>query len=358
MRIFVSDYGATPEAGGVFSVLADFYHDVLHDDRGNEWIFLLAGKYFQTSNNVKIITRSDLKNSRLKKLWFELFNGRHFINHYHPDAFISLQNISTIGVASKIKLVYLHQSIPFFTDHLFSFWQKEERRVAFYQRLVGKVIKFSLSHERPLTIVQTKWMQRAVVDQTRLPIDHTLVVSPKVPTINDQRLFNNHCHHCFFYPATAYVYKNQRVILEAARILQRDGIQNFHVDLTLTKSQCPTINQHINLRGYLPREKVLRMYESHVLIFPSYIESFGLPLLEAAQKADIILAADIPVAHEVLGDYPNAYYFDYRRPDQLADLMKKVISGQIKSDGQPIKLHYRNESLLTTVNMIIDKGRD
>ena len=96
MRIVVSDYAATPTSGGTYSILEDFYNDVLQNDLGNEWIFILAGRYFPTSDNVKIVVREDLKKSKFKKLLFELGTGRRFINRYRPDVFISLQNISTV----------------------------------------------------------------------------------------------------------------------------------------------------------------------------------------------------------------------------------------------------------------------
>lgn len=357
MRIVVSDYGATPKAGGVFSVLKDFYMDALKQDKTNNWYFILSGKYFPTSKNVKIIVRQDLKRSRIKKLIFELQSGHKFINEFNPDVFISLQNFCTLGLDAPIKIVYLHQSIPFFKGHRFSFIKPNERKVAFYQRLVGKVIKYTLSREKPLTIVQTKWMKKVVINQTKLPAKNIITVSPQVEEMDDKRKFNNKVLNQFFYPATGYVYKNHQLILQAIDILRQKGIKNYQVLFTLTKQQLPNDIPNVHLVGYLPRPKVLQMYEDHVLIFPSYIESFGLPLLEAAQNADIILASDTAFAHEVLGNYHNAYYFNYRDPYRLAKLMHLVMVGKIKSDGHPIHLNYVSEPLLTTVNKIIAQSK-
>lgn len=356
MRIVVSDYAASPTSGGTFSILEDFYNDVLKHDSENEWFFILSGRYFPTSPNVKIIVRQDLKQSKLKKLLFELGAGHRFIDRYRPDIFISLQNICTVGVRSQTKIVYLHQSIPFFQARRFSFFRVKERRVAFYQRLVGKVIKYSLSKEQPTTIVQTNWMKKAVIQQTRLTAEKVVTASPKVPVVDDGHYFANQ-HHAFFYPATGYLYKNHQLILGAIRQLNRQGSDDFMVRLTLTKEQLPAAGHNVELLGFIPRDRVLRMYEDHVLIFPSYIESYGLPMLEAAQKADLILAADIDVAHEVLDGYSNVYYFDYRDPVALAQLMEQVIAGKLKSDLQPIQLTYRNESLLQTIWRIVKGGK-
>lgn len=352
MRIIVSDYAASPTSGGTFSILEDFYKDVLENDTENEWFFILSGQYFPTSKNVKIIVRSDLKKSKIKKLLFELGNGHKFIQQYRPDVFISLQNISTIGVRAQEKIVYLHQSLPFYQKHRFSFLKTKERKVALYQRLIGKVIKYTLSKEQPTTIVQTNWMKNAVIDQTKLTAKKIVVVSPKVPIINDGHYYINQ-RRLFFYPATAYLYKNHQVILDAISLLNKRKIYDFQVDLTLSAKQLQCDSSNVNLLGFIPRKKVLKMYENHVLIFPSYIESYGLPMLEAAQKGDLILAADIEVTREVLAGYDNVYYFDPHKPEALAELMDEVIKGTLKSNLKPINIPYRNESLLSTVRQVI-----
>jgi glycosyltransferase involved in cell wall biosynthesis len=54
-------------------------------------------------------------------------------------------------------------------------------------------------------------------------------------------------------------------------------------------------------------------------VFPSLIESFGHPLLEAMLAGTPILAADIPSFHEIAGD--TALYFPPSDPVRLASLV-------------------------------------
>ena len=44
----------------------------------------------------------------------------------------------------------------------------------------------------------------------------------------------------------------------------------------------------------------------------------------------IVLASDTPFSREVLDGYENAYFFDPFSPDELADLMEKVVLGEIE----------------------------
>ena len=52
------------------------------------------------------------------------------------------------------------------------------------------------------------------------------------------------------------------------------------------------------------------------LVFPSFVEGFGLPLVEAMQRGLPVMASDIPVFHEVGGEFVS--YFDLDRPESLA----------------------------------------
>ena len=62
------------------------------------------------------------------------------------------------------------------------------------------------------------------------------------------------------------------------------------------------------------------------MIFPSYIETFGLPLLEAKKCDTIILASDCPFSHEILDDYDKVYYFNPFDAKELSKLMETVIN--------------------------------
>ncbi len=77
--------------------------------------------------------------------------------------------------------------------------------------------------------------------------------------------------------------------------------------------------------GSVPREQVFEFYQNSILIFPSYLETFGLPLLEARLFNGPIIASDRPYAREILEGYSNADFFDPFSSDDLADKMKKYL---------------------------------
>ena len=146
----------------------------------------------------------------------------------------------------------------------------------------------------------------------------------------------------FFYPATfESVYKNQECIYKAIDILEGRGITDYQVVLTLPTDRQPKRSQIVHY-GMLSREELYQAYADNVLIFPSYIETIGLPLLEAQNTNTMILAADCPYSREVLEKYKNAHFFSPFQPQELADLMQKAIMGELPffpSDNNENEIH-------------------
>jgi len=58
---------------------------------------------------------------------------------------------------------------------------------------------------------------------------------------------------------------------------------------------------------------------SRSLVYPSYVEGFGLPLVEAMQRGLPAMVSDIPVFREVGGDF--VAYFDPDKPETLMELI-------------------------------------
>lgn len=83
-------------------------------------------------------------------------------------------------------------------------------------------------------------------------------------------------------------------------------------------------------------DKGLEYAYSHAraLVFPSYVEGFGLPLVEAMQRGLPAMASDIPVFREIGGDYMA--YFDLESTNSLVFLIQKFESNGIFPASRPI----------------------
>lgn len=347
MRIVVNDIAAS--SGGALTVLKDFYNCVKENDTENEWIFLLGDNLLSETDNIKIITLPEIKNSRVKKLLFDLFFGKKFINSLKPDVVFSLQNIITFGLQIP-QVVYIHQSIPFQKVKKFSFFKARERSLAVYQYLIGAIIKNSAKKSTKI-IVQTEWMKEAVCEQCKILPEKVYKVTPNVKDVfllSELSYFDN---KSFFYPTSPEVYKNNKIVFEACEILDKERF-DYTVTLTLPKDQTA---KNIKCVGRISYDEVIQSYGKSTLVFPSYIETFGYPLAEAKNVGTVILSSDCPFSREVLKNYENAYFFDPFAPEQLAELMNKVIAGEIvKKDIKKTKYEII-DSWETVVDIIKEK---
>lgn len=64
---------------------------------------------------------------------------------------------------------------------------------------------------------------------------------------------------------------------------------------------------------------------AHACIIASYVEGFGLPLVEALQRGIPVLASDIPVFREIAGEH--AIYFSHKTPDTLVQAINTLEGG-------------------------------
>jgi glycosyltransferase involved in cell wall biosynthesis len=183
-------------------------------------------------------------------------------------------------------------------------------------------------------IVQTKWMKDGCIALADISPEKIIINQPNV-MLDENISYIGGNKPLFIYPASGHIYKNHRVILEAAIILAERGIYEYEISFTLTGNETRNIsaisqyvkrkNLPIRFIGSIPYHELQKYYCSSMLVFPSYIESFGLPLLEARLAGTPVVAADTPFAQEILDGYFKATFFPYDQGHDLADIIQKFI---------------------------------
>jgi glycosyltransferase involved in cell wall biosynthesis len=126
-------------------------------------------------------------------------------------------------------------------------------------------------------------------------------------------------------------------ILNAARKLERGGFDRFEVWLTMdgseTRYAARIAREFLDLStvkwlGVLPRAEIMRLYgEADCLIFPSKLETWGMPITEFKATGKPILAANLPYAHETVGEYGKVAFFEVGDDTQLDAMMQQAASG-------------------------------
>lgn len=345
MNIMVFDVPAS--SGGALSVLYDFYEEVKrHPDKTINWYFVVSTPFLSSEENIYILNFPWVKKSWFHRLYFDRFISPRLVQNYSISKVFSLQNI----IIPKIKcaqILYLHQSLPF-VEYKYKF--RENKHLWIYQNIIAKAILKSIKKANK-TIVQTQWMQKAVIELTYRTKEDIIVVPPQFEINTPKEYYSpvEKVNKTFFYPASAIDYKNHKIIIEACKRISSDTEIEYKVIFTLEKNEsnftkklydeCILNNLPIYFEGKFDREKVFNHYLNSVLIFPSYIETFGLPLLEARLHNCRILAADTQFAREVLDGYNNVFYFKSNDAETLKQYMLNSINNNLPH--QPMEHPYK-----------------
>lgn len=138
----------------------------------------------------------------------------------------------------------------------------------------------------------------------------------------------------FIFVASGEPHKNHRQLVEAWCLLAE---QKLYPSLCLTLDEsvsaelCVWIDEKrgkhgLKLKnvGLLPHSQVLELYtQARALIFPSRLESFGLPLIEASQAGLPVLAAELDYVRDVLDPVET---FDPDSPVSIARAVKRFLA--------------------------------
>ena len=319
------------ETGGALSILRDFYNEIRDrtDISEIEWYFILGKVELPGTHAIRTHSFPWVKKSWVHRFLFDHFVAPHLVRTHQIDGILSFQNI-TIPYTNVPQILYVHQTLPF-SEYKFSL--RESVLLWTYQNVIGILIMRSIRQARTV-IIQTEWLRRACILKSGQAADKFVVVHPKIRSL-PKTTFSPKPEHfsTFFYPASAIPYKNHRIIIEACKTLGKDANKDYSVIFTLREDELdPELTKAIkafgipvSFIGAVKREKIFEYYSRSVLLFPSYIESYGLPLEEARLAGDIIFASDRAFSREILQGYNNAYFFNPFSASELAHLMKLSI---------------------------------
>lgn len=330
--------GANITSGGPLTIFNDALRQLSQND-AHEIIAVVGNKtIFYNSDNISFIELPNYKKFILLKFYYEYFYFKNISRKIIPDIWISLNDF-TPNVLAKNVFTYFHNASIFFkiewSDFLFS------RRIIFQKMYYTLFLKFNI-HKNKKFIVQQNWIGKGISGKYNLPLNQILVFKPngvinenlenlKIRSVGE----NQNDNFILFYPTRAYGYKNIEIICDALDfLLNKYSIKNIELRLTVdedengyTKFLKRKYHQlPIVWLGAISRDQVENNYrEASVLVFPSRLETWGLPLSEFAKYQKPIFAIDLGYVYETLHGYPYLAFFKPYDVNGLAKLLKDSI---------------------------------
>jgi len=325
-------------SGGTFSILQDCLHQ-LDDSRYQKlkvYAIVKDKKLFdQTFQRINFI-EIDGTAFYLKRLYYEYFYFKKLSRKLKPHLWLSLHDI-TPNVVAERRVVYCHNASPFYNLTFKEF--KIEPKLGVFKLIYKYAYKFNIE-KNDYVIVQQDWLRNTFQKCFDIPVKKIIVAHPHLhfPLISTTPSPDK--DKTFIYPTLPRVFKNIELICGASEILVNKGISNFKVAITIDGTENRYAKQIVKQFGHIPnlhfiglqkRDRIFALYgETDCLLFPSKLESWGLPISEFKLTKKPILLSDMPYAHEALGDYDWAGFFNPFSKEDLAEKMKHLIQGTIK----------------------------
>ena len=288
--------------------------------------------FSEFDSRIKFIEFMDSKKSYLKRFYYEYFYFKRLSKKLKPYLWFSLHDMTPNVVADK-RAVYCHNSIIFYDMKIKD--MINEFKMFMFSRFYKYIYKINIKKNN-FVVVQQDWIRKRF--KKIFKIKNVVVAHPNV-VIDDS---NNNCKNTkivknsFLYPSFPRIFKNFEVICKAVEILENKNIENFKVYLTIDGSENIYSKKIVEKYGRLKciefiglqtRENLMKYYSKiETVIFPSKLETWGLPISEAKAFGKNIILADLEYAHETLGTYEKVMFFGPDDAEKLAEKMEMLIN--------------------------------
>jgi len=305
--------------------------------------------------------------SWLARIYYEYIGFFVFSLHLDIDVWLALNDLSPF-VKAKKRILLFHNAILFWKPPLAELFSSINVCIAWlaYKLLVPVNI-----HANNFVVAQAYWVKDALQSMFRLSDSQTCVIKshpelplgslscvdklhnvssathPKLSARMDDSTINSSKDSSYklVFPSFPRPFKNLPRLMAAVYNLYRSGL-DVSLHLTFDKKTNLLARRIIknfpgrpfHYYGFLPKDDLVCLYSySNALIFPSTLETLGLPLIEYTSICNKpILASDLPYAIEALSDCQNKILFD---PFDIKSIECAILECINKESASPLPIN-------------------
>ena len=288
------------------------------------------------------------------RLWCEYFTLRRLSEKIGKvDLWLSLHD-TTPNVKALKQAVYCHTSFPFLKIRFRDFLM--DVKIPLFAMFTKFAYKINVNRNAYL-IVQQQWFRASLSKLIDFDKDRILV-APPITFYHDTcgNRFEPSALPLFIFPATADCHKNFEVLCEAGRLLEsRVGPGRFKIVVTISGKENRYSKwlygrwgnvKSIEFRGLIEHKSLLEYYNTcSCLVFPSRIETWGLPISEFMVTRKPMILADLPYSYETASGAGQVAFFKPDSAFELSKIMESFINGYL-SDFKKVREYVgKNEYL-------------
>ncbi len=311
-------------------------------------------------NNKKLIDESRpdfLEFPKSKKSWFfrlyyEYIYFYFFSKKLKPDLWLSLHDISP-NVSAKKRMVYCHNPSPFYCISIKESFLSPS--FLFFNFFYKYLYKFNIK-KNTLVIVQQNWMReefRKIFKLEKILVAHPGKICFDI--IKNENLKKKSKKIQFFYPSLPRVFKNFEVICDAFSNLPQHIKNDSELILTISPGENRYSkylykkyfnNSEIKFVGRKNYEEMYVLYrEVDYVLFPSKLETWGLPITEAKKLNKKLFVSDLQYAKETVGTYNKVIFLNPNDSIHWEEKIIEAYNNEIKFEdfeSKKVEFPYTN----------------
>lgn len=327
--------------GGIFTILDNCLKEISRYNFNNDYkiIALVGDKSKFDYANVDYLEFPKSKKNWWYRLYYEYFYFKRISKKIRPDVWLSLHDM-TPNVMCKNRFVYCHHPTIFYKP-TFLDW-KFDYKIGIFSVLYKHLQKINIRKNKAV-FVQQVWIKTEF--EKLYGITNVVVSKPEfIEKITPEKVALDATKIHFFYPSFPRSFKNFEIIFDAVALLENSVSDKIIIHLTLDKKSNDKYSRfifekyknskNINFTGILSKHEILKYYNSiDCLIFPSKLETWGLPITEAKAFQKPMFLANLSYAKETVGNYNDVSFFDVNEPQELANLITAFVEKTIVYQG-------------------------
>lgn len=334
--------------GGPLTVLLESL-DAAAATLGSEWRITALVHDEKLIHNTRVATLAfpQSKTSWLRRMRLEWSGFKALSRELKPDLWVSLHDM-TPRVEALRQAVYCHNPSPFYRPSLTE--ARFDPRFFLFNKLYMQLYKLFIRRNFAV-IVQQSWLRDAFSRATGHPnivvaypgdgssrdVSVEPVAAPKLrrPTVDKPlRLL---------YPSLPRVFKNMEILCDAVQCLPDSVRPLIELRLTLDGTENGWAQElvrryrdvsGVHFIGRQDRAAMTAEYEDcDAVLFPSRLETWGLPITEAKNFGKPLLVADLPYASETVGTYRDVSFVPADDAQAWADQIAGMAVGAWLPEG-------------------------
>ena len=236
------------------------------------------------------------------------------VNYYLP--FFKIPNVYYLPVIYDLIAIKFSSYIPKWNSFIIKFLTNNAIRNAYRVITISETVKKEISENYKYPVNRIKVLNPSFTFDTIINIDENEVLSK----------FNLVAKKYLLSVSSFSEYKNINSLILAFEIYQK----KFNTDLKLVlvgvhKSRINKKNDHIIYTGFVDDEELKVLYKkAKAYNFPSLIEGFGIPIIDAQEFGVPIICSDIPVFKEIASE--NGAIFCGVSPQNIANAIEMLLN--------------------------------